>query len=490
MSKLIVRCGVQNEIIEFDKPSPLAELLEGKKLSHPCGGHGLCGKCAVLLSGDVSQPNSAEQKFGCRLSCQAIVFGDSEVILPSVNDMVQIENGSLKKLEPVQPMSGKFGAAIDIGTTTVVLCLYDLSTGNRIAEAAMLNPQTSVSADVIGRIDYAMHGGNTKLKELIQDALTVLLQSACARASISGSEVKSLVITGNTTMLYLLTDRDTSPLSRAPFETDFFFGDEFAVLEKVCYTPPCLHAFVGADTTCAILSSGMLRHNETALLCDIGTNGEIALWHKGTLYIASTAAGPAFEGAGIRYGCGSVYGAIDSVEVFDNKLSIHTIGGGKAVGICGSGLIDAAAALLDIGALDETGFLQQEEYILADSITITRQDIRALQLAKAAVAAGISCLLVAAGCSESEVSKVHLAGGFGKHLNIRSAERIGLIPSSLADRIEVIGNAAIDGAAMLLLDTSRRSEIESLRGNAQHIRLDCNAEFSQRYVDEMFFPER
>ncbi len=205
------------------------------------------------------------------------------------------------------------------------------------------------------------------------------------------------------------------------------------------------------------------------------------------LYITSTAAGPAFEGAGIKHGCGSIYGAIDRVAVSDKKLLVHTIGGGKAVGICGSGLIDAVASLLDIGVLDESGLLEGEEFVLSDNVSVTQKDIRALQLAKAAIAAGISCLLKSADCSEAEVVKVYLAGGFGQHLNIKSAERIGLIPSTLSDRIETIGNAAVDGAALLLMDTFLRSEIEALRLKAKHIRLDGNNEFSQRYIDGMFF---
>ncbi len=275
MPILTIHCGMQCTTVEFEKPTALSELL--KHQAHPCGGHGICGKCAVIINGDVSEPSSAEQHFGCRLSCQAIVYGDAEVTIPAVSDMAQIENGSFGSIEPAKPMSGKFGAAIDIGTTTVALCLYDLSNGNRIAETAILNPQTTVSADVIGRIDYAMHGGSSKLKELIEDALTVLLKSGCAQASVSSSDVESLVITGNTTMLYLLTGRNPSPMSKAPFDADCFFGEEYSILGRTAYLPPCIHAFVGADTSCAVLSSGMLKQNETTLLYDIGTNGEIAL---------------------------------------------------------------------------------------------------------------------------------------------------------------------------------------------------------------------
>ena len=212
-------------------------------------------------------------------------------------------------------------------------------------------------------------------------------------------------------MLYLLTGRNPACLSRAPFEADCTFGEEYALPGRRCYLPHCLHAFVGADTTCALLAGGMLEKQETALMCDIGTNGEIALWHRGQLYVASTAAGPAFEGTGISCGCGSIPGAIDRVRVEHGALHIHTIGGRKPVGLCGSGLVDAVAALLEMGIIDETGAMEDAAFLLAEGVQLTRRDVRALQLAKAAMAAGMDSLLHAAGCPAEDVAAVYLAGG-------------------------------------------------------------------------------
>ena len=254
-----------------------------------------------------------------------------------------------------------------------------------------------------------------------------------------------------------------------------------------CYLPRCLHAFVGADTTCALLASGMTKRSETALLCDIGTNGEMALWHQGRLYIASTAAGPAFEGAGISCGCASVLGAIDRVTVVNGNLHCHTIGNQPAVGICGSGLLDAVASLLDTELMDETGYLEEEEVALSENVTLTQADIRAVQLAKAATYAGIMSLLTAANCDINAVEKLYIAGGFGSHLDLRSAVRIGLIPAELASRVEVIGNAALDGAAMLLMDTTNREQIAAFEGCTEHVRLDGNPVFADRYVEAMLF---
>lgn len=489
MATLIIRRGPQTAMVEFSAPQPLSAVLAiaDASLGQPCGGRGVCGKCAVALSGNVSDPNAAELKRGVRLACQAILNGDAEVTLPSLLPIEQIEGGSSADIKPNAPMAGQYGAAIDIGTTTIALLLYDLSSGKCVGAASMLNPQTTVAADVIGRIDAALKGLDSKLQHQAESAIRTLLASACAQSGVTVADVVSLVITGNTTMLYLLTGRNPYSLSRSPFLADHLFGEEVSLLSCQAYLPGCLHAFVGADTTCALLASGMTSRQETALLCDVGTNGELALWHHGKLYIASTAAGPAFEGAGVSCGCSSIPGAIDRVDIVNGKLNCHTIGGGKAVGICGSGLLDAIAAMLDAELLDETGYLEDEECPLRDGVTLVQRDIRAVQLAKAATFAGIMSLLSAAHCSAEEVNVLYLAGGFGSHLNIRSAVRIGLIPEGFANKVQVIGNAALDGAAMLLMDTTARQRIADMTRTAEHIRLDGNPEFADLYIEAMMF---
>ena len=489
MPTLTIHRGPQVFTVDFTQAQPLSALLAqaDHALAQPCGGRGVCGKCAVLLEGDVSAPNDAEKRCGARLSCQAVIHGDAAVILPDALPMEQIEAGPGAALSSVQPMPGRYGAAVDIGTTTLALRVYDLHRGACLAVSTMLNPQVRVAADVIGRMDAAMKGQLASLRTTIESAILTLLRTACAQAEIQPEDVASLVLTGNTTMLYLLTGRDPTCLSHAPFEADCFFGQECSLLGQRCYLPHCLHAFVGADTSCALLASGMLEKQETALLCDIGTNGEIALWHEGVLYIASTAAGPAFEGAGISCGCGSIPGAIDQVAAEGGALRIHTIGNKKPVGLCGSGLVDAAAALLQLEIIDETGAMDDDAAPLAEGVSLTQRDVRTLQLAKAAMAAGMASLLHAAACPEEAVKAVYLAGGFGSHLNMASAVSIGLMTPTLADRVQVLGNAALQGAAMLLMDTSLRSKTEAMHRQAQHVRLDGNAYFSQRYVDAMMF---
>lgn len=489
MPTLTIHRGPQMHSVAFSHAKKLSALLEeaGQQMPHPCGGRGVCGKCAVLLEGEASLPNAAEERCGARLSCQAVIHGDAKVILPQSPAMHQIEAGRSVVGVPSAPMPGRIGAAIDIGTTTLAMRLFDLMTGGCLAVTTMLNPQTTVASDVIGRIDAAMKGRLAALESAMEAAIKTMLRVACAQADCTPEAVASLVITGNTTMLYLLTGREPSTLSHAPFEADHLYGDILATKGRTVCLPPCLHAFVGADTTCALLASGMLDRDETAMLCDVGTNGEIALWHRGQLYVASTAAGPAFEGAGISCGCGSIPGAIDRVWVQDGSLRIHTIAEETPVGLCGSGLVDAVAALLEMEIIDETGAMEEHAFSLAEGVSLTQRDVRALQLAKAAIAAGMDSLLQAAACPESEVTAVYLAGGFGSHMNIGSAARIGLISPALAERSRVIGNAALDGAAMLLLETGLWQKAEAIRRQARHVRLDGNPFFSQRYVDAMMF---
>ncbi len=489
MATLIIHCG-QTQRLNFDGPQRLSELLAraGVFAAQPCGGRGTCGKCAVTLAGYVSAPTQAEQRLHTRLACQAVVTGDAEVTVPVMLPIVQISGGAQRNLPPARPMAGRFGAAIDIGTTTLALLLYDLSTGRCTGAASMQNPQISVAADVIARINAALNGHAASLQMQIGEAIAALLASACAQAGIDAAQVASLVVTGNTTMLYLLTGRNPHSLSRAPFQADCLFDEDLPFDGRIAYLPPCFHAFVGADIACALLASGITRRPETALLCDIGTNGEMALWHRGQLYIASTAAGPAFEGAGITCGVSSIPGAIDRVALVDGQAVCHTIDDQKAVGVCGSGLLDAVAVMLDMEVIDETGYLK-DAFALRAGITLTQADIRAVQLAKAAIHAGMLSLLSAAKCTLGDVTRLYLAGGFGSHLNLQNAARIGLFPAELAGRVKVIGNAALDGAARLLMAVRLRDELRQMTQDAIHVRLDGNAGFSARYVDCMLFDD-
>ena len=492
MSILTVHDNGKTTELSFEAPSKLSDVLAGHKFPvlHLCGGRGICGKCRVEIEGEISPLNDAEKKVGGHLSCQTMLLGDAVLTLDKKagTALSDIESTLIRYGGPLQPMNGKYGFAVDIGTTTVVIQLYDLSNGQLQAEASERNRQAEIAADVMGRIGASLEGKLERLCQIIRDEIRELMDKALAEAGLTDHEVQSAVITGNTTMLYLLCGMDPECLSHAPFEADCLFDKEIDLFGKTVYLPPCISAFVGADITCAVLASDMCSSPLTSLLCDVGTNGEMALWLNGQLHVCSTAAGPAFEGAGIKCGCSNIPGAIDSVSPQGDRLIVHTIGDLKATGICGSGLIDAVASLLTIGEIDETGYLE-DNYVLMDDIDLSPADVRAVQLAKAAIAGGMQTLIDSTGIKPEMIHTLYLAGGFGNHLNVSSAVRIDLLPASLSDKTKPVGNAALSGAATLLLNVNKREQIRELIANAKTIQLGGNPAFNANYVDHMMFPE-
>lgn len=492
MPVLTVRQGETSRRIFFEGTPVLGEMLaaHGLGLQQPCAGRGVCGKCAVEASGALETPLRAVLENGLRLACQTRLLGDCEVILPPSEGRAAIETESIPVRHrgmPLDPMPGRCGAAVDIGTTTLALRLFDLHTGRLLACEAALNPQTQTAADVIGRIGAALAGKGTCLQEAVCGRIEEMLSTACARAGISRGEVDALVLAGNTTMLYLLTGRSPEPLSHAPFQADALFGCTLPLMGGRAYLPPCMDAFVGADITCAVLACGMCDREETALLMDVGTNGEVALWHEGRLYVASTAAGPAFEGVGIACGCGSVSGAVDRVRVQNGRLEAHTIDGAPPVGLCGSGLIDTVAALLALGRIDHSGAMEEERVTVAGEVFLGAGDVRNVQLAKGAICAGVCTLLRHAGVAPDRVETLYIAGGFGSHLNIASATAVGLIPPDLSARVQVLGNAALAGAEMLLLDQGQARRAEAIARDAQAVLLGGNPVFCEMFMECMLF---
>ena len=515
MPTLTILCGGERVQAAFQGTPLLSQALAaaGFGLAQPCGGRGTCGKCAVVaLRGAVTPPSAAEARAGVRLSCQARLLGDAQVELPARPSWAAIETAThfsaaststnssatanttattataATTAAPARgaPMAGRYGAAVDLGTTTVAAKVFDLQTGEPLGEHALVNPQTTVAADVMGRISAALSGEGERLRAQARDAVLQAVAGACANAGVPGAD--ALCVAGNTVMLYLLTGRDPQALAVAPFAADERFGWAYDLAGVPAYLPPCAGAFMGADLTCAALATDLCGQAETALLCDIGTNGELMLWHRGALYAASAPAGPAFEGGEISQGCGGVLGAIDKVWPEGGGLGARVIGGGKAIGVCGSGLIDAVAALLTAGRIDATGAADAKAFPLRDGVSLTAGDVRAVQLAKAAIRAAMETLMDAAGAQVSAVKRVLLAGGFGSHIQVGSAAAIGLLPAPLAFKAVAVGNAALTGAAMLLLDTGMRERAEWIAQHAQVVGLGGDAGFERRFFGAMDFP--
>ena len=467
----------------------------------PCGGHGRCGKCKIVAHGCLSEPTKAELEHlseaelerGVRLACLARAMGDCEIEPLAREEGARIVTGGDMADITLSPAFCEYGVAIDIGTTTLAARLYGTD-GSVLAEVSRMNPQAKWGADVISRIEACLGGKADELRAAITEALDAIILELATLAGIDSLDIDGVVITGNTVMLSILTGESVEPLSHAPFELVRPFGEELFAsdlgLDSLAggvevYLPPCVAAFVGADVTCAALATS-LCNADTAMLVDIGTNGEMMLWHGGVLTACSTAAGPTFEGVGIECGMRAAARAIDKVSISGGKLLSHVIGDTEAAGICGSGLVDAVACMLDAEIVDESGYLEGGTFSISGGVTISQKDVRALQLAKSAVCAGMRTLLESCGIDERVVPVLYIAGGFGNYLNAASAARIGLLPEGLASVSRAVGNAALAGAAMLLLSYETRAECERIRG-ARVIELSTSDVFAEYYLDGMSF---
>lgn len=401
-----------------------------------------------------------------------------------------------------------YGVAVDIGTTTLACYLINLITGEEAAVASALNPQKAWGDDVITRADYASSGGLDELQASVSREIDSLIDRMCKQAQVDKKNIYQVVLAGNTVMMHLFAGVTPQHIAQSPFVPAFTSALSFpASLLGLSLHPaamatllPCVAGYVGADTVAGMLAVGMREDSETMLLIDIGTNGEIALSANGRLYACSTAAGPAFEGAHISSGMGGVAGAINKASIGENGIRFSTIGNAPVRGVCGSGLLDLIAGLLDAGVIEDTGRIDadsapswltiSEGRIAVNSdngIYLTGRDIREVQLAKGAIAAGVDVLAAAAGIAIADISHVYLAGGFGSYMDKRSAGRIGLIPQELVGRTVAIGNSSGAGAKAALLSTAAMAEAERLAGAVKYIELSARKDFQDAFMDKMFF---
>lgn len=488
------------------QPETVTQLLTRLEipLDNPCGGHGRCGKCRVYARGDLLAPESEEREkltaqeldAGVRLACRAVLCGENVTIELPRRETMRVETGGVMQQGSWTPWAEGLGVCADIGTTTVAMYLWDLDRQARLGVEACQNPQAAFGADVVSRLEASLKGEGARLQACIVECLAALAERLCARAGKSPADIRGAVITGNTAMLYLLRGYPVEDLAFAPFACGHRFG-EFAEAAALglpwgagaqVYLPPCISAYVGADISCGLLACDALSQTAPALLADVGTNGELALAVGGNIYCCATAAGPAFEGVGISCGCGAVDGAIDAVQTEDGHLRVHTIGGKKAVGLCGSGLLDAARCLRELELMEDTGYME-DDVRLAEGVSLTQRDIRALQLAKGAVCAGLETLLCHAGVAPSRVETMWLAGGFGSKLSPLSAAAVGLVPAALAPVIRPMGNTAAMGAALLLCRRETLHEISAITAAAETVELATSPVFQERFMEDMALKE-
>ncbi len=483
---------------------PVSEVLQDmQEFSMPCAGHGRCGKCKIHAVGELSEPNERERIYltkkelenGIRLACQTYILGPcrilsfdegkSEVIL----DTPKI---TLGKAEDSQALFHHLGAAVDIGTTTLAVALYDRH--GLLGREGAVNPQVTFGADVISRIENSLQGEGEKLAQSVQSGIADLLKTLCQKNGYEAEKIDTLVITGNTVMLYLLTGKNPKALSQAPFVADWLAGEWISAsdLELGCpnakvYLPHCMSAFVGADITMALLNTDICRDKKKRLLVDIGTNGEVALWTGEKLLCCSTAAGPAFEGTGLSMGMTAKTGAISKVSWKKKSFELQVIGNTEPIGICGSGVIDAVSCLLQNGYMDETGYLEDEEVYISENVTLTQEDIRKVQLAKSAICSGIESVLNKEGITADDLDELLVAGGFGSKIDLNNATKMGLLPQMDVKKIKVCGNAALAGAEQLLCQSKLLTKEKKWIEISETLNLAVDGFFQERYIENMLF---
>lgn len=505
MSRILARQGDRYFELWAEKGEILLEALRrgGVELSAPCGGNGKCGKCRVEIH--------------CRggresvLSCRYAVERDLEIYLPERSGGSICAQGDTVYITTNPGRSG-LGAALDIGTTTLVMKLFDLADGRELGTGSAWNCQAAFGADVISRCQYVMeHGDGLKLlREGIRAQALSMAAGLAEKAGRAGEPLKELYIAGNTVMEHIFMGLSPAGLAVAPFRAETLFtGGEAISLDGIqCFASPCAAAYVGGDVMAGLLSSGLWQRDGLNLFLDIGTNGEMALGGRDGFACCSVASGPAFEGAGIGCGMASIDGAVTAVKWNGQGFEKEVIGGGEAGGLCGSGLISLLALLLELGAVDGTGrmlppeeapdklrpWLSEDEngngcFRLTERVYLSAGDVRQLQLAKAAVAAGIEVLTGSMGIEAENIDRVYIAGGFGSHLDTRAAAAIGMLPGELAEKTVVLGNSALSGAAMALLDMESRARLDEIQAKCRYIELSGDTRFNRAFPMYMMFTE-
>ena len=517
-SRLSILDGLRGE----DAPAPEA----------PCGGAGTCHKCTIIVTGKVRYLDTGDIKEVTEqslLACRYAAAGHLSILIPQVGQMNVVTSGAedlvmeTDNAETGTSKEASYGVSVDIGTTTVAAFLYDLTSGKLLASTGERNAQRAFGADVISRITCCSEGKLPQLTDSIQRQIIRLTQELCQKAQTTPAEVRRLVIAGNTVMEHLFTGLSPVSIGQAPFTPESFFGDYYSAttllpnsgMDCDIYLCPCLSGYVGGDITAGLMATDSQKEEGLRLFVDIGTNGEMALGNKEGYTTCATAAGPAFEGAEISCGMGGEPGAIDKIRVTPEGLDVHVIGALPAKGICGSGLVDAIACMLKVGVLTESGRLLNPEdmdqepgvsdefyqdlqsrifkqenghnaFRLLGDVYISAEDVREVQLAKAAIRAGAETLLEVQGKTAADITDLVIAGGFGSFLNKESALAIGLLPEVPLALIRHVGNAAGAGASLALQASGLRA-LEETTSLCSYLELSTSSEFMDNYIEYMSF---
>lgn len=519
----------QQQILEHGIDRSVAAMASVRKVfieTPPLQSQALCNALSAAVSTEITMPDALFDSLS-RLS----VYQETGMTVVFVHqDNNEQPRYILKAIEKGNTREKLLGLAIDIGTTTVVARLADLNSGQVVSTASSGNPQAGYGADVISRIGFCEHdNGLNTLHTSIIGCVNDLIRKVCLQSNVKNEDIYEIVFAGNTTMTHLLLKYPVRQLGQAPYKAYCLdacdrqpadFGFEINPAGNI-HVMANIAGFVGSDTVAASVACSMDITTVNTLLVDIGTNGEIVYASESHLLAASCAAGPALEGAGITFGSGAQSGAIERV-LFDGKdIDVDVIGTEHACTICGSGLIDAIAVMLNLGIMDSTGrFFESSDldpflpdtirrrlikhlngpaFVIAGTYTnkqwnhavvLSQRDIRQLQLAKAAIRAGIELLLKKAHADANSIQQILLAGAFGNYIQKENAVRIGLLPAVPLEKIHFVGNAAGTGAQMALISQDARTLAKHLAKKINYVEIAHEAEFQMVFSEYLMFPEK
>jgi len=431
-------------------------------------------------------------------------------------------NDELIALEEGDTTERLYGAAVDIGTTTVVTSLVDMNTGQELATASIINPQKKYGLDVLTRITYVIEHPNEateNLQQAIVTALNEMLEDVSSQAGIAVEDIYEISVAGNTIMLHLLLGIDVASIGRSPYSPAFIRSKCLtaediglkAAKGALLYCLPSVSAYIGADIVAGVYLCQLHKTNERVLFIDIGTNGEIVLSNNGKLLSCSCAAGPALEGMNISSGMRAAEGAIEDVKITEAGIELKVIGGQQAIGLCGSGILAAVKELLRVGLVKKDGtFIKKEkleetdyrynmlqlngikrEFILANNpeeLLITQGDLRQVQLAKGAILSGFYALLKQANIEMHQLDKVMIAGQFGAHLPADSLIGIGILPEEVRNKLVYVGNSSKNGAYMALMSKAVKSEMETLAKDMWYMELGASEGYEKLFIQCLMFP--
>lgn len=465
---------IQNGIIKkipFEGDTHLAELLGGSDahIDRPCGGRGACRKCTVLVDGKEE------------LACQYILRTDATVTLPDKKEIASV-TGAEESDSPTENLC----LCLDIGTTTLALALVSLDEGRAVKVVTAKNPQRSFGADVISRIDYCTKNGTDSLQQSLIQKLREMTTELLGRYGLC--DIPRMYAAGNTTMLHLFLGVDCSSIGVSPYTPAFLesrsvCGKDIG-LDKIgeIITLPNVSAFVGSDIVAGLGFVGAPRDEKKySLLIDLGTNAEIVLFGRGRYLCATAAAGPCFEGANISCGMSASDGAI--YAYFPDR-SYSVIGDRYPVGLCATGLIDLISELVRQGIIDESGYMENGEFRLTNTVRLTAEDVREFQLAKSAVMSAIQCLMKRGGVGFDEIEKMYVAGGFSAKMRVDNAAYLGLLPRELADRFSPINNSSLLGTIKFACEST---PLEDIANAAEFIDIGADSLFSELFFENMIF---